>query len=198
MGSSPMIKNLILVTCLLLTLNSGVFAQGSPELDWLRMAFFHKKAFDKVFFDYDSNNTNPGLSPSGKCAFILPDSVFRTIFPNIFDLIDGSWIDEKMVLTTELIQHEKGTLYATAYASNIEIETWVRFDEITRSNREVKIVFHTTDYSGKSPTKAFKYHKITTVIRRSPRGWRVKKMRVTEIGCCDDRKDFSKGFRRPY
>jgi hypothetical protein len=182
------ILSLILLSC-----SNSLSQQNTEQLEWLELSLFHKKAFDKIFFEYDTNNVYPGISPSGKCVFILPDTIFRTILPGVLARIDYSYQNEHMPLTTRLIQNKKGTIYSSTYLLNGEIIKWIRFDHFTMKDKEINLSYHTTDYGGKFNPKTLQFHRVKCILKKTGSEWKVKKISIQRIGCCDDRNDFANG-----
>jgi hypothetical protein len=189
-----MIKHLTTVILFVLACSNGLCQQNAEKLEWLELSLFHKKAYGKIFFEYDTNNVYPGISPAGMCVFILPDTVFRTILPDIFQRIDYSYPNEHMPFMTRLIQNKKGTVYSSTYLLNGEIIKWIRFDRIVLDDKEVKLSYHTTYYGGKIAPKNLQFYSVKCVLKKARSKWRVKRISVERIGCCDDRKDFARGI----
>ena len=162
----------------------------------LEMVLFEEKVFDKVFFQYTSSGPYRGIPPSGKCAFILPDSTLTHILPDLFEQINWSWPNERMIATTAIIKRQKDTVFTSLYFSDIDIELWIRIDHFDVSENEIQIQFHTTDFVGKTPTKELRYYRINSAIKRHRSGWRLKATRIEEIGCCDDKDQFLRAVKR--
>jgi hypothetical protein len=143
---------------------------------------FHPRIFEKAFFAYDAaSDVHKGVHPTGMCAFILPDTIFRKVYPGIGDRLFNSWVAEHIPFTTRFIKNEKGTLYVSGNFHNREIIRWIIFDKIHIEEDRIDVTFHTASYTGKIPEGQQTFYSVKCVLVLRKSIWGVKRVKTMEV-----------------
>jgi hypothetical protein len=162
-----------------------LFSQDGTR-DVIGKVFYKKKVFKIIFFDYKGVGEWPHRLPDGVFAFIIPDSTFQKQYPNILYDLAMSWAKEKMVSTRTFIAKPEGTVFITnGSIRNGTFKLLVRFDEMRIDDTKAIFVFHTTAVTYNAEMVG-RYVKIAARLRKEKNGWKIKRLKISKIPCCDN------------
>lgn len=160
----------------LLFLTLGVYAQDENLIPVVKAAFYDDKIYDKVFIDYKGIGEWPFVLPKGKYAFIVPDTTFQKICPNILNKLALGWARERKLQTMTLINEPTSTVFVSrSHDDNIDL--LVEFSLILINSENAKLIFNTTSLDLKESLRD-RYIKAEVSLKKKKGKWRTKRVKI--------------------
>lgn len=161
-----------------------LYAQNDTLVQVVRKVFYEKKVYDRIFFDYTAGEIDGyPYMPSGRYALIFSDSIFQKKYPGLLEKLAISHGTVGVLLSIPFIKEQEGEVWVTSHTLDDRKDLFITFDHLSFSDRESKLVFHTTSWTDKSMKG--KYVKVTCSLKRKNDEWRISTLKIDMIPCCD-------------
>ena len=168
---------IFLVLCFQVGLRPDIYAQNDTLIAVLKEAFYNKKIYDNVFFDYKGLGEPPQVLPKGRYVLIRPDTVFQKVYPDVLADLAASWGTERKLFAVTLIHNDSlGDVLVKTKFSDINIERFVIFKKIWIKDKEASLSFLTTSFSEKE--KKQKHYRIECDLRCNSGKWEITRLKV--------------------
>ena len=169
------------ITLLLLLLLASARAQDCGLSEVLKVAFYEKAVYDKVFIDYQGIGTSRFVLQKGKYAFIFPDSIFTQCYPKVHEDLAWSWPTHHLMHTIPYVTNTSGIVFITYYMDK-NIPFNIIFDEIRILEKEARLRFRTScDCQELTPGTI---HRFDIALVRDGQQWKISKLESkTQTGC---------------
>ncbi len=169
------------VTLLFLLIWTQAAGQDCGLSEVLKVAFYDKRVYDKVFIDIKGIENDSFVLPPGKYAFIFPDSVFTNCYPGIYEDLAWSWPREHKVHTMTYIQNDSSVVFVSYYIDSNPLFN-ILFDEIQISETEARVQFRTSCDCGERTIGTS--HRFNVSLVREKAMWRITDLSSKdEVGC---------------
>jgi hypothetical protein len=187
----------VIILVLALELSIKCMGQQSDlRLASLEAIFSRRKVVNRFFFEYDTLKPFMWNIPAGKCALIFPDSIIRSVFPDIIERIRHSTAREQLSFTTLLLKGQFGSIFVSYDLPNPRNDIWIVFEEFTFVNANVNMKFVSTDYHRKPSNKKRKFYRVEAQLHSKNGVMHTTRFKMRRIKCCIDWDFFDESLKK--
>lgn len=164
--------------------SQSLHGQNETLVNVLKKAFYEKKIYDRIFFDYWGMGNVPYDFQDGQYTFIYSNKIFQKEYPEIMDKLSASWGAEGKVYTVTFIKEAASTVFiATNILFDQNKKLFVIFEEISISQDDAKLSFYTNSIVAREELDD-KYIQVEVFLKNRKGKWRIKELRVFSKPCC--------------
>jgi hypothetical protein len=142
--------------------------------------FYDERVFNIIFFQYKELNDTPFPLPEIKVAFIIPDTTFQALYPDVIYDMAAGWGREGLMHTKTYIKRDGGSvLVNNGFYMNPSMRLLVRILSIRFSGNSAYLEFKTTsqflhdDMTGR-------YVRVKAKLKRKNSRWKVQRLLISK------------------
>lgn len=148
--------------------------------DIIEKVFYQDEVFNLVFFDYKEMNDTPFPLPEAKFAFIIPDSTFQKLYPNILFELASGWGRERMMHTKTYIRGTNGSvLVNNGFRMNHSMRLLIRIMNIQLDDNRAFLEFNTTSRFPNDDVKR-RYVWVKAHLKKKSGQWKISNLSISD------------------
>lgn len=146
----------------------------------IEKVFYQEEIFNLVFFDYKEMNDTPFPLPETKLAFIIPDSTFQKLYPNILFELASGWGRERMMHTKTYIRGNNGSvLVNNGFRMNHSMRLFIRIMNIQIEGNKAFLEFNTTRRFQNDNVKE-RYVSVKAHLKMKRGQWKISSLSISD------------------
>lgn len=148
--------------------------------DVVGKVFYDEKVFKLIFFDYKEMTDTPFPLPEAKFAFVMPDSIIQSLYPNImFDLASG-WGKERMMHTMTYIRGNQGSvLINNGFRMNPSMRLLIQIVNFDLDGNKAFLEFNTTSRFRNDDMKG-RYVWVKAHLKKKRGQWKISNLSISD------------------
>lgn len=169
--------SLILVVCFFF---SHLVQSQDSIGDVIEKVFYQEKLFKIIFFDYHEMSDTPFPLPEAKLAFIIPDTTFQKLYPDILSDMASGWGKEGMMHTKTFIKRPEGSvLVNNGFYMNPSMRLLVRIVGVGITNNKAFLEFNTTSQFLHDDMKG-RYVWVKAHLKKKRGQWKISDLSISD------------------
>lgn len=174
---------------LIIVLNFGsgqLWGQPPPMIvDIIDRLLFSPKIYRLVFVPYIYDEKYQHKQPTGKVAFIMPDTTLRKVYPNVLTDLGYAWGTERMLDMRTISRRPEGTIIVTnGFNYSPRIRLLIQFMQFDVTDKKALIEFRITSQFVHKDLKDH-YFRVRSKMSKVNGIWRVSHVRCKKAPWSD-------------